>query len=570
MRIIIEGYPYKEQEIRTIVPERLLDFPNKNGEIKPPFVGYCYNPAINDCIFFLPKVVLTKDELDEKDITDKGLVFDRYKPEELLNFDHSRLDKPDKAFLQKFSIWIYRALKIFYTNHNTSIVSRLTISDVDSTARIKDGSLIDNYLSLIKFAKENRDFVMFEIKNIHSGYNRVNWRKTISHQLPIKQKKAPIYLNPINKKKQIDFDEELFVIYFSILEYIHRQYGFDVDINCNFETIKGSQFNHYLNGFGKTRLRQIKYKYFSDKALKLWTLCYTFFDNSDKLHSSKSVEDFIVAKNFETVFETMIDSLLGDEVPSGFKDQKDGKIIDHIYPYASLVNQDENIYHIADSKYYKVGSSIGRESIYKQFTYAKNVIQLTLDILFGRGTKEEKIKKGYLPYRDSLTEGYNITPNFFISAKIKKEENEERYSYSNDNLEPQLKNGEQVWHRMMQFENRIFDRDTLILTHYNINFLYLIALYGKDNQYEQESFRQKARRMFRSYVIKLINQIYEFYVIEPINESIENFVNKNFRELSGKFFHYDGHLILGLERDHKDSQIIYNNYKQILSIINLE
>ena len=563
MRIVIEGYPYEEDKLKQILPPRLLDFPNKKREIRPPYVGYCFNPEINDCIFFLPKVVLTKDKNDINDTTGKGLVLNRYSPTDLLDFENSQLEGADRSFLQMFSIWIYRAINIFYKNNDTSIVSRHTISDVDSTARTKNGTIIDTILSLLRFARENKDYVMFEIKNIHRGYNRVNWNKTISHQTPIRQKKTPIYLNPINKKKQIDFDEELLVIFFSILEYINRQYGFSADINCNYETIRGSRFEHYLNGFGKIRLRQIKYKYFSDTALKLWSLCYSLFENSDRIHSSGKAEDFLIAQNFESVFESIIDTLLGEKVPAGFKTQKDGKIIDHIYPYEALVNPDSKVYHIADSKYYKAGSAIGSESIYKQFTYAKNVIQLTLDIAYGKGTDEEKRRRGYLPYRDTLTEGYNITPNFFISAKIKKDNSPEPYSYTSDNLEPHDvdKDGQPLLqHRIIQFENRLFDRDTLILSHYDINFLYLIALYGKDNSAEQENFRNRARKVFRESFIRLIDRYYIFYKVIPEHQSPEEFVNTNFRELSGKLFHFGDTLIMGLERSHPETKRIEEKY----------
>lgn len=564
MRIVIEGYPYHEDRLRKIVPERLLDFPDKNGIIRPSLVGYCFNPAINDCIFFLPKVILTKDSGDE----DKDLVLNRYDPIALLDADSPAVDLADKSFLRQFSIWIYRAINLFQRNNNTSIVSRQTLSDVDASAKTKAGTIIDTILSLIRFSRDNKDFVIFEINNIHSGYNKINWRKTISRQTPVMQRKSPLYLNPVNKRKQIDFDEELFVIYFSILEYIHRHYGFAADINCNYDTIRGARFEHYLKGFGKARLRQIKYKYFSDKALKLWSLCYTFFDNSERLHSSRNCEDFLVARNFEKVFEAIVEALLGAETPAGFKDQKDGKIIDHIYPYKALINPAQNIYHIADSKYYKVCSPIDAKSIYKQFTYARNVIQLTIDILLGKGTYEAKKKKGYLPYRDKLTEGYNITPNFFISAKIESERSGLRYSYCSDNLAPHDvdKDGNPLLkQRSMQFENRLFDRDTLLLSHYDINFLYLIALYGKGNRFEQVTFRNHARKLFRNYIITLLDRYYEFYIVNPSPLTIDNFVEANFRELTGKLFHYDNILILALEKDHPETTTLTAKYRPLLS-----
>ena len=121
----------------------------------------------------------------------------------------------------------------------------------------------------------------------------------------------------------------------------------------------------------------------------------------------------------------MIDVLIGDDMPeiSHLKDTKDGKRIDHIYKDDSLIPK-EKIFFIGDSKYYFDDSEIVGESIHKQFTYAKNIIQYSLNIFQKpenkRNVDEKKVVKE-LRYRDELTEGYNITPNFFIRGAIRKE-----------------------------------------------------------------------------------------------------------------------------------------------------
>lgn len=126
------------------------------------------------------------------------------------------------------------------------------------------------------------------------------------------QSEQPIYLKPVNKKRQINFDEELLVIFFSILNYISDTYGFPKDIKCQFQLIKGAQFKTYLNGYGRTRLRQIKYKYFSDKALELWNLCYAFFDEARQVFVSTEKKEYLLVKSFYIVFEAIIDELIGD------------------------------------------------------------------------------------------------------------------------------------------------------------------------------------------------------------------------------------------------------------------
>jgi hypothetical protein len=64
------------------------------------------------------------------------------------------------------------------------------------------------------------------------------------------------------------------------------------------------------------------------------------------------------------------------------------------------------IYYVGDSKYYSDNSTIGENSIYKQFTYAKNIIQFNID-LWNDEKEEKEIKYRYLEYRDELTEGYD-------------------------------------------------------------------------------------------------------------------------------------------------------------------
>lgn len=234
--------------------------------------------------------------------------------------------------------------------------------------------------------------------------------RTISTTSAIIQEDNAIYLNPVNKKRQINFDEELLVIFFSILNYIGDTYGFPKEINCNFDLITGKRFEKYRNGYGIIRLNQIKYKYFSDKALQLWKLCYAFFDKSRQIYVNTSQKEYLLVKSFHIVFEAIIDALVGDSpLPDGMdKKQEDGKIVDHLFTAKSLIEGEaSNTYYIGDSKYYKMGNELGKESVYKQYTYARNVIQWNLDIF-----NDGKVPPSGIKLRDDETEGYNIIPNF--------------------------------------------------------------------------------------------------------------------------------------------------------------
>lgn len=567
MKILIEGYQYQESDVKHIL--RGFEPCTMNGKTKIDYVGYFYSKEIADCIFFLPKVLMNdrNEILFHEDLT----------PEKILDLDvalqNGWLSKEDYDFLSQFSVWIFRAVKEFYRqNPYSEILLHKSFSLLDRSEEEKDATLLDVILSLVRFNNENQDFFMFAIKNIHSGYNKINWNRTISESAAVVQSKTPIYLDPVNKKKQINFDEELLIIFFSILAHINATYGFRTSIDYNYELISEAMFENYLSGYGAIRLRQIKHKYFSDKTIELWHLCYSFFEAVEKIHSSTQDSDYLIARNFNIVFESIIDELVGDkktDIDPSLKDQPDGKIVDHIFRYSSLVNESD-IYYIGDSKYYKIGGSLSGNSIYKQYTYAKNIIQFNIDWFFEdrKNGREGSDRRAKVRYRDELTEGYNITPNFFISAEVR-----ENLSYADDAVKP--RDNDRDRHAIFQFENRLFDRDTLWLSHYDINFLYIIALYARSNEFEKQQFKKKAQKEFRSKIAELINSQYDFCVLEPRDGyDLKRAVEINYRRLYGKSFRpYDDKeiLILALQKNAEENQsivtgiepyfFIYKDYK---------
>lgn len=425
MRILIEEYQYNVDAIKDVL-YGIDALENVEGKVSIHYVGYYYNVLLQDCVFILPKVLLMEDEEEEK----VNLVFGKYRPEDIMNLDeHNPLKKNERDFIYKFAVWIYRSIVVYKNDKklDTSIVYQVTMQQVLQGKYTRSNTYLDILLSLIQFAKENQNFFFYIVKNMHSGVNRINWTRTIATQPAIIQNGIPVYSNPVNKKHQINFDEELIVIFFSILNHISKVYGFQTNIYIQYNLIKGKKFETYLNGYGCTRLRQIKYKYFSDKSLELWQLCYAFFNESHKLKVSTAHKEYLLVKNFYIVFEAIIDELIGDKpLPDKMnKEQEDGKIIDHLFTAKSLIdNENKQTYYIGDSKYYKMGHEIGPKSVYKQYTYARNVIQHNVDIFNAKGTTDSGVK-----LRDDITEGYNIIPNFFISAMMNKE-----FDYTDDGI----------------------------------------------------------------------------------------------------------------------------------------
>lgn len=523
MILLIEGYKYKADDVKEVL-EGLGLLENLNQEVIVNYVGYMYNPHIKDCVFILPKVLIDENEK----------AFGHIDPTDLIHLDKAEsMMEEERRFIYEFAVWIYRALYVFKnSNPDNDIIYHKQMTKVGNHHRHMTNTFLEVLLALVDFNKKNQNFFMMVLRNLHSGNNKINWTKTISSsQAFVQDEEEPIYLDPVNKKRQINFDEELLVIFFSILNYIRGRYGFPVQIQMGYELIQGEHFNRYLNGYGQIRLRQIKYKYFSDKTLYLWKLCYAFFERSHQIAITSELQEYLVAKNFNIVFEAIIDELVGDkELPEGLKDQPDGKIVDHLYSYKSLTttgDENKDVFYIGDSKYYKLGNEIGSESVYKQFTYARNVIQWNMN-LFLDG-KDNNWSKRVSKYRDEVTEGYNIVPNFFISARMDKE-----LSYDDKIYETQKDN---KFFIQRHFENRLFDRDTLLIYHYDVNFLYVISLYAQNDDGAKQQWKDKVRALFRKEIQQKLQGDFKFYAMTAHpNVDATQYIEENFKEVLGKLY----------------------------------
>lgn len=548
MKLLIEGYHYREEAIEGL--GRLMgDLTWRDGKKSRDYVGYYYSAQLGDCVFFLPKVVL-----DEQ-----GLLFGRYDPNEVVDIRRMLDDKlsgqDDYRFLYGFTVWLYRGLKEFVRlNPQSGIVKMRDISTVGQQGEQRQNTYLDIMLSLLRFHEENPDYFTFIVKNMHRGLNKVNWTKTISRSEAVMQgrgedslKRAQIYLNPVNKRKVVNYDEELLVIFYSILDYMRRVYGFDIRVDYHFNLLSEVEFENWIDYYGAVRMKQIRYKYFSDKDLQLWNLCNAFFERAMHIRTHQEYKDYLIVTRYNVVFESMVDELLSDKglATGDLKEQEDGKRVDHIYAYQGLINKDR-IYYIGDSKYYNIGGEMGRYSVYKQYTYARNVIQHNLS-LFLEDEKDEKgrrkhVGQTYLIYRDEDTDGYSITPNFFISARI--DEDVRRRDYYLDNLKAR-NDVESIRH----FENRLFDRDTLLLQHYDINFLYVLSLYAQANDGLKQEFRQKTRNRFRENILAYLSENYQFFSLqlkasrddgdgdeEPSLDAMHRAIEKHFRGSIGKVF----------------------------------
>lgn len=529
MIILFEEYHYKTEDLSKVLTERYY-FPINGIESKINFVGYYFNPQINDgkgdVVIIFPKVFINKH----------NLAFDEFTPESLISptFETTqRLTETGKdKLIFEISTWLYRSIQQFNKRHfYNSISENQFINQIVTNLDENSSTELDIILSLLRFHKENQDLFTFIAKTAHSQQNKINWHKTINKKQPIIHNNQPIYVDLATTRKRVNDDEELLILFYSTLNHIKEKYAFNFQIPQNYTLIKGHQFEMVLRR-GCRLLKNIKYKYFSDKMICLYNLLFTYFERSERTQSKKQIEEILLIKDFNIVFEDMIDDLIGDSTLfSELKNHADGKQVDHIYKYKSLLIEDE-IYFVGDSKYYKPQNSVGKNSKAKQFTYARNVIQYNID-LFNKGDLDQRIR-----YRENETEGYNITPNFFISAFVNKDFDFSK-SYLNETGKPIMQ---------FHFENRLFDRDTLFVQSYNINFLFVLSGYLSRNSTLKNNFKKDTQKIFREKLVAFINEKYQFYKVKPIEE---NFIYKHFKLLNGKVYkpsQLENQLILAFEK----------------------
>ena len=580
MIFLFEEFAYEADYLKEVIGYRgNSDFQSESGfntkaadtGAKINGVGYCFfngNP-----VFVLPKVFLDCNNTrafgvpiaaDGKDIFGKG---------------ESPIKNVQRRFLSSLSTWLYSAIDKYRTDSDmTGVRSPDHMEHSKFRGDARYATLLDVMSSMELFYKKNQNLFVFVAKNKHSGNNRINWQRTIAKKTPFIQGDSPIYMELVNKKKVFDLDDRLLVLYFSAMKFIQDEFGFEMPQSEFYVPLKRQEFARLLEcERGLRELRRIKYKYFEDRLLKLYNIMEAFFRWGAR-YTNKNVKakEYLIANSFNNVFEAMIDSLISDqdEEVAKLKKNEDGKIIDHLYKEKSLIFADgsESIWHIGDSKYYKEENEVLGQSVAKQYTYAKNIVQDFFSPDFVDGNDEcysSGVHQG-VRYRDSVTEGYSVTPNFFIRGFVPEYENDEQYDNpyfskkdeTKDLIEPDKND---MWDkRNRHFRNRLFDRDTLLLKVYNINFLYVLKTYTSKHSTLRDDFKKKTRKKFRDDFLELLDKYYVFYAVWPKNSETE-FVNAHFRMLAGKIFKPADLkcIILALEKTSTDDDDIKEMWKRI-------
>lgn len=552
MKILIEGEKYSLNLLKTIFDDpKFYHQENQEGTILS--VGYYHSYEKNELVYMLPKVFMADNQETVFGISKIDLL----ELEKLETFKH----KDEYNWIRQITVYFYNSLLEFKRrNKTTSIIQSSLSSNLNTNLGTQEYSYLDLFLSFINFYKKNKNTILFkQIEFKSQQIKNSNWEKTVTKSIPfITQDKHIFYNIYSNKKKIVNTEEELLIYFFSILNLFNNEHNLHLKIDKSYKIIKGAQFK-LLQKNGLSKLRKIKYRYFNDTLKRMYHLCEIYFSQTDISSIYRKKEEFISVNNYNLVFEDMIDKLFSDPIIEkktadgitlkNLKYNDDGKIIDHVFDYQSLLDTSD-IFYIGDSKYYKSDNNAGKVSKYKQFTYAKNIIQYNIDLL----DKTGKYYSENLRYRDDLTEGYNITPNFFIYGYISNFKNFDKTEL----------NAKSDIVKSYHFENRLFDRDTLFVHSYKINFLYVLKSYTQFGNQTIEKFRMETKTMFRSNFIDFFSNKnkskFELYEYKKAN--IENFIETNFRLVNGKCFKtIDNKLILAKYHNDKNLESLLSNFK---------
>lgn len=524
MIILFENANYDASFIKALdLPATCYTTP-ADDRVRMNCTGYFFSPSAADAIFILPKVFL-------KASGDRLTAFGKYDIDEFTHYpfpDKINADNSLARNIFSISVWIYLAIKRFQGDYPDSgiIMEGNKTRNVTSRRGTDSCTLIDIILSLIDFHKNHQTLLTYCSLISHSGKNRIHWAKTVNHSQAYIIDNQPFYLDTLNHDKQIDYNEQLISLFYSVLNYLKDIFMFDATPALAYKILPPKRIRSMiLSGKGTRLLKSIRRRYFKHEFVLLWNLLYAFFAKSEKVNAKKAHGEALIARDFNIVFEAMTDRLISDEkdsLPDGLREQRDGKIIDHIYrddaPFGA-----GTIYYIGDSKYYLDDNRISGESVYKQYTYARNVIQECINLSY---RQPEEYRRLDLRYRDSLTEGYCPTPNFFIRGKFFTESDN---PFSTSELYINKLPFRKKYDMQYQFPDRLFDRDTLILMTFEVNFLYILHAYAAGN--DVVNTRAALRSRFRKGFSETFEELYD---IRPLENATGDYIVRNFRELNGK------------------------------------
>lgn len=553
MVFLIEDKEYLRDSLEKYISQDSVLWPDdkkKPTTVKINYVGY-YRHLVDGkdvSVYILPKNFAEVEPFKGKE---GPVVID----------SNTKVDEDKLKKLKELPLWMLGSLCRYRSRIATKVIDSeedvVLHNGVDEETRLAE---IDCIMSLIAYYHKHEHLVFSVYHECHHGMNKINWRKTINSTLPfINSNGDAIYVNPINRRKMINSDEDLMVLFFSTLQYITRKYGIETPTSPFYNTIDEIDFDRMVDDdMILSVLDDIRDNYYRDEMVELWQLLRAFYEKKGALEKDEEMpEEYLLAKDYDRVFEDMMDYLLTDDDLQWMKKQRDNKRIDHIFRGRSLF-WDKDVFYVADSKYYaeSLDKKFDEVSMYKQFTYVLNSLQVLMDVKNGeiKGPEAKSVEKLADNYLDPLTGGFDVTPNFFVRGKINADYDYDEWDFKKVN---DVKVSKQTF-----FPDRLFDRNTLYTLSYELNLLALLKLYATQEDAEQQEKKRKiaddVREKVREKVHDKLCKDFAFYELTPTpyytgNEKAA--LRNCFYDVQGKMIKRGKKLILAVFRD-KDNKCL--------------
>lgn len=152
MYILFEEHQYESSKVENILKD-IYVLQDVDKKVSVQYVGYFYNPQLRDCVFILPKVLL-KDDPQKKVEVLAGVTLENgemVSPEQVLTpEDQKKLSREYRKFIYEFSVWVYRALSVFYkANPDSKAILYKHITQSGKGKRQHTNTYLDIVLSLI-------------------------------------------------------------------------------------------------------------------------------------------------------------------------------------------------------------------------------------------------------------------------------------------------------------------------------------------------------------------------------------------------------------------------------------
>ncbi len=518
MYILIEQFDYTgvsvSEELKTFLSNNKFKnkTTNKSPKLGVDIVGLYRDSSKNLDILALPKIFIdSTNQLFGIDVCEFAKS----------NTKWLDLEEKYKNFITKIIRLLFISFQKYKNQMDNANSEPQTLKKVIRSKNIQQWSDLDIAFNLFDFYKKNQNLVIFIQQQQRKNTNyKVNWNKTISNEQPLFVADSPIYGNFWQKTKQIDSKNELIEIYNQVLGEIKQRYHFPISNNQP-TTIK---LNVKFYQRATQKLNEFKSIHFEDRLKQLLLLLIAFCKAQYESKNNLENPQYIYTKNYHIIFENMVNKLLSDDneiTNKILKNQEDGKEIDHLYKDKDIWN-DADIYYIADSKYYKTDTIFNNKDIgqYKQLTYALNCRQQFI--------KNPNIDET-VSYKNGDSKGYNFIPNFFIRPYLEID----YLNIEQQNIKikfEQCLNTESNHH----FPNNFFDRNSLFLFVFKINYLFLLSSYCSKK--DINSTRQELKWYIRQQIINAIEKKYSFLYLKD-EKIIRELILKNFHYWVGKIYY---------------------------------